>query len=170
MMRNLLALLVFFLASMTGACGYRFAGESKVLGQQWSNTTIQMEGPGTDSNPVLAQQIKDRLRTLLTLSGSATDAPKHVLHLHLEPTHRTSILETSSGRSDQFELTIRVRPSLNEGSNRRNFPILTGLARYYEPKAGATTDAVRVKAEKEAVDQLIESLAAMLATYSPSLN
>lgn len=165
-MRRYFALLsLTFFALLLGACGYRFVGDVKQPGLEWANTTITMEGAGTEANPVLAQQIKDRLRTLLAPLGQNNDAPKRSLRIKLDPTHRVSILETSAGRSDQFELTIKVHPVLQEGENTRPLPIMTGLSRYYEPKAGATTDAVRVKAEKEALDQVIDSLATLLATY-----
>ncbi|MBF0421069.1 MAG: hypothetical protein HQL78_13005 [Magnetococcales bacterium] len=162
---RLFILTLLFPTLFLWACGYRFVGDVTQPGQQWANTTITMEGAGTDANPVLAQQIKDRLRTLLSPSGQSSDAPKRSLRIQLDPTYRVSILETSSGRSDQFELTIKVHPVLLEGGTTRRLPTLTGTSRYYEPKAGASTDAVRIKAEKEALDQVIDSLATLLITY-----
>ncbi|MBF8274113.1 MAG: hypothetical protein HW380_3218 [Magnetococcales bacterium] len=130
----LLALLTLFMA----ACGYRFAGDPQQLGRQWANATIRMEGPGTEQNPVLAQKIKDRLRSLMVIPSHTATAPDRTLHIQLEPTQRKRVLEDASGRADQFEMTIEVRLTLEEAGQSRQFPVIIWLAKYYEPKAGAS--------------------------------
>ncbi|HAT49767.1 MAG: hypothetical protein HQL07_16170 [Nitrospirae bacterium] len=148
-----------------GGCGYRFSGDTRPLGTHWSHVAIKMEGPGVDQNPVLAQQLKDRIRSRLAIASDAANAPQSTLRVQMQPTSRQRILEDSSGRSDQFELVIQVHLVLEEGAQLKHFPAIKGAANYYEPKAGASTDAIRVKAEQEALDQVVESLVAFLSTY-----
>lgn len=158
---------LLLLALTLNACGYRFSGDTQQLGQQWANVTIKVEGAGAEDNPVLAQQIKDRLRSLLAIPDHPTTDSKTngTLRIQLEPTNRIRVLEDASGRADQFELTIKIRPVLENSTKTHAFPIITGAAKYYEPKAGASTIAIRAKTEKEALDQVIESLAAILEAY-----
>lgn len=148
-----------------GGCGYRFSGDARPLGKDWSHVAIKMEGPGTDQNPVLAQQLKDRIRSRLAIASDAANAPQGTLRVQLQPTSRQRILEDSAGRSDQFELTIQAHLVLEEGGQLKHFPAIRGAANYYEPKAGASTDAIRVKAEQEALDQVVASLVALLSAY-----
>ncbi|MBF0132717.1 MAG: hypothetical protein HQL75_09050 [Magnetococcales bacterium] len=158
-------ILYLLLVLALGGCGYRFSGDARPLGKDWSHVAIKMEGPGADQNPVLAQQLKDRLRSRLAIASDAADAPQGTLRVQLQPTNRQRILEDSAGRSDQFELTIQAHLIFEKGTQVNHFPDLKGTAKYYEPKAGASTDAIRVKAEQEALEQVVASLVALLSTY-----
>ncbi|MBF0109220.1 MAG: hypothetical protein HQL76_08600 [Magnetococcales bacterium] len=156
----------FYMAALlvVSGCGYRFSGDEVALGQRWADVTLRVEGPGVEENPVLAQNLKDRVRARLAIPAHSAKPSRATLRLQLDPTSRQRILEDASGRADQFEMTIRVRPLLEEPSGTRSLPVVVGSARFYEPKAGATTDAVRIRAEKEALEQVVDSLGALLST------
>ncbi|MBF0144930.1 MAG: hypothetical protein HQL84_00245 [Magnetococcales bacterium] len=160
-----IALLIPWFLLTLGGCGYRFSGDPSVVSStRWDGVVVKMEGAGVEANPVLAQQLKDRLRILLSIPAYVTQPARATLRLQLEPTSRKRILEDSSGRADQFEMMIKVHPVLEEGTRSRQFPVITGMAKFYEPRAGAATDAVRIKAEQEALDQVVASLGALLAS------
>ena len=157
---------LFVLVWMLTACGYRFPTSTVQVDTPLKNSLLQITGEGTLNNPQLTFVLRDRLQTRLGLltqsSGASTEGKSTVLNIVLEPMIHTLVAEDSTGRSDQYRVTVRARPVVEGGKDRPSYPIVVGAASYYEPYISTSVPATRKRAEAEAMERLADTLVAIL--------
>ncbi|MBF0191040.1 MAG: hypothetical protein HQL99_07800 [Magnetococcales bacterium] len=155
---------------LLSGCGYRFPAE-RMNNQEhgrWEQTVLTVEGVhnGVRADAVLTRMLDEILVTRMgpfATARSATDPRR--LRVRLDAVNRDLILEDSSGRANQYRVTITARPELEvDGKPRKpGYPLVKGVATYYEPSSGTASRAARMRAETEAMHQLADSLVALLA-------
>ncbi len=158
------------LASVITGCGYRFPAERSTTSEhgRWTQTVLTVEGvkTGLRSDAVLTRILNQNLTTRMgpfAPSHSSKD-PKR-LKVRLDAVNRDLILEDSTGRANQYRVTITAQPTLeiNGKAQTPNYPTVKGVATYYEPTSGTASRAARIRAETEAMNQLADALVAILA-------
>ena len=179
-LNNVLWAVVILLMVGVTACGYRFPGDRSVTAAAWKNTVLRVEGEGARQDPRLAFILGERLNSRLGIpaaraedqganQGGTPDNTKSktqgsdVLRIMLDAPRRDLISEDQGGRADQYRVVIQARPVVAGRENAPRFPAIKGTAFYYEPRAGASIQTIRMRAESEALDQLTDGLAAVLA-------
>lgn len=166
---QLLFLLVIFFQVTTG-CGYRFPADRLTTAEhgRWNATVLTVEGvkTGLRSDAVLTRILNENLTVRMGpfAPGRSIDDPRR-LRVRLEAVTRDLILEDSSGRANQYRVTITAQPILElEGKVQvPGYPFVKGVATYYEPSSGTASRAARIRAETEAMNQLADALVAVLA-------
>ncbi|MBF0213726.1 MAG: hypothetical protein HQM00_09215 [Magnetococcales bacterium] len=156
------------LLSLAG-CGYRFPAERVAVHQgHWNKTVLTVEGVpgGVRGDAVLTRMLDEILVTRMGPFAPARSAedPRR-LRVQMEAVNRDLILEDSAGRANQYRVTITARPVLELSGKAQEpaYPLVKGMATYYEPSSGTASRASRLRAETEAMDQLADALIALLA-------
>ncbi|MBF0127678.1 MAG: hypothetical protein HQM02_10765 [Magnetococcales bacterium] len=155
---------------LVGGCGYRFPAERTISSEhgRWTQTVLTVEGvkSGLRSDAVLTRILDEILVTRMGPFAPArsADDPRR-LRVTLDEVKRDLILEDNSGRANQYRVTITAQPVLElEGKPRvPGYAMVKGMATYYEPASGTASRAARIRAETEAMNQLADSLVAVLA-------
>ena len=163
--RRTLLLALALLAWLPTGCGYQFPGSAIQSDDRWKNSTLHVTGPGAEAQPQLAFLLRDHLQTRLGLHGPASGQEKGVvLKIVLEPVERTLITEDRSGRANRYRLTIHARPIVEGDKNAPTFPRIQGVSTYYEPYISTSVQATQKRAETEAMEQLADTLVALLSS------
>ncbi|MBF0294159.1 MAG: hypothetical protein HQL96_03140 [Magnetococcales bacterium] len=169
-------------------CGYRFPGErgAETSSGRWAQTVLTVEGVKPKSqhrkdseslalfqeaglqrqDAVLTRILDNILTTRMGPFAQATSAKEaRRLRVQLDAVTRDLILEDRSGRANQYRITITARPILEENGKtiEPGYPLVKGVATYYEPASGTASQAARLRAQTEAMNQLADSLVALLA-------
>lgn len=163
--RSIRLLALVLLAWLPAACGYHFPGSQVQTNAQWKNSTLQIIGQGAEQNPQLAYLLRDRLQTRLGLHGPApgqTDGV--VLKIILQPMQRTLVTEDRTGRANLFRLTLQAKPVAEGSTGLPTYPTVHGTSTYYEPFVSTSVQATQQRAEKETMEQLADTLVALLNT------
>lgn len=160
---RLLALLL--LASLLTACGYAFPGSQTQVHDRWKNGRVQVLGQGAEQNPPLAFVLRDRLQARLGLQGGG-DGQKEglLLKILLQPMQRTLVTEDHAGRANLFRITLQAKPVVEGNTELPSYPTVQGTATYYEPFVSTSVQATQTRAEREAMEQLANTLVAVLNT------
>ncbi|MBF0624419.1 MAG: hypothetical protein HQL82_06385 [Magnetococcales bacterium] len=165
------------LAGLLAACGYHFPGDLPERGfsPELRHARIRVEGPGRQSDPLMARVLRQRLEQRLrgadeeasamaaTTSASPTDKVRLVIVM--EPPLRELHLEDRRGQADQYRITIRAQPRLviDGQASTTTFPWVEGKTTYSELRAVTASRATREQAVTDALNQLADALAAVLA-------
>ncbi|MBF0273205.1 MAG: hypothetical protein HQL98_14235 [Magnetococcales bacterium] len=156
---------------LVSGCGYRFPADRMSDNQEhgrWGKTVLTVEGvqKGVRADAVLTRLLDEILVTRMGpfATGRSVTDPRR-LRVRLNAITRDLILEDSSGRANQYRVTITARPELEvDGKPQKpGYPLVKGMATYYEPSSGTASRAARMRAETEAMNQLADSLVAVLA-------
>ncbi|MBF0359060.1 MAG: hypothetical protein HQL70_10675 [Magnetococcales bacterium] len=157
--------LLILAVAVVASCGYHFPGDPGERSAVWQGTTLKIEGAGKKKHPVLAQILKGKLAEKLGISGKNTSNDSTVtLHIDLGIPARSLLLEDSSGRADQYQITITAKPTITGSDKPKNYPTVSGRTTYYELIGSATTKTARKSAETEALGNLADNLAAVLSS------
>ncbi|MBF0180492.1 MAG: hypothetical protein HQM03_10765 [Magnetococcales bacterium] len=168
-------------------CGYRFPGERgpEAGSGRWAQTALTVEGVKSTphrkdtealtrfqeaglqrQDAVLTRILDNILTTRMGPFAPATSSQEaRRLRVQLDAVTRDLILEDRSGRANQYRITITARPILEENGKavEPGYPLVKGVATYYEPASGTASQAARLRAQTEAMNQLADSLVALLA-------
>ncbi len=156
------SLFLILLAGLPAGCGYHFPG-ALFSQESWENTILKVTGQGATDDPRLAHILREKLIQRLGFSRKSTASPQQAtLFIRLSPTKRSLLLEDRSGRADQYRVIIEAQPQVAGRKEAPKYPLVKGIASYYEPRSGASIQATRNRAENEALDELIDSLSAVL--------
>ncbi|MBF0126015.1 MAG: hypothetical protein HQM02_02285 [Magnetococcales bacterium] len=157
-------------AWMIGGCGYRFPADRNANDQhgRWAQTHLTVEGVKTTlrSDAVLTRILDNILTTRMgPFASSPALKEARRLRVRLDTVNRDLILEDSSGRANQYRMTITAQPMLEMDGKvtEPGYPSVKGVATYYEPASGTASQAARIRAETEAMNQLADALVAVLA-------
>ncbi|MBF0182910.1 MAG: hypothetical protein HQM06_00770 [Magnetococcales bacterium] len=162
---SLLLLVLFLLAG----CGYRFPGADAQPDGRWRNSTLQISGKGAEQNPQLVYFLRERLQTHLGLQGAAAGQEKvSTIKLSLGLVERALVTEDQAGRANLVRISISARLNIEGVADAPAFPsVVTGTTTYYEPFISTAVQATRKRAETEAVEQLADTLIALLSSSWP---
>ena len=168
--RPALGLGSLLLAGLLAACGYRFPGDLAETDGRWKNATVQIAGKGAEARPQLAYFLRDRLQARLGLNGPTAGQEKAVvLKIILEPVRRALITEDSTGRANLYGVTVSARLVVEGEKGLPTYPTVRGAATYYEPTISTSVQATQKRAETEAMEQLADTLVALLSSsFQPS--
>ncbi len=156
--------MVLLLTLLPAGCGYHFPGSRQATRQTWEGTILKVNGRGAVEDPRLAHILREKLIQRLGLSRQTTANPgQTTLHIGLSSIQRSLLLEDRTGRADQYRVTIEAQPHLTGRKAPTKYPLVKGIASYYEPRSGASIQATRNRAENEALNELVDSLSAVLA-------
>ena len=166
--RRALLLALLLLAWLPAACGYHFPGSRTQTDGRWQNSTVQIIGSGATQDPPLAFVLQERLRARLGFNGpSGSQEQSTRLKIILEPPQRALITEDRAGRGNLFQITIRAQPVAEEGAGLPRYPNVRGTATYYEPYISTSVQATQQRAKTEAMEQLADTLVALLSAPFP---
>ncbi|MEO5333695.1 MAG: LPS assembly lipoprotein LptE [Magnetococcus sp. YQC-5] len=168
------AVLLLWSCSVMG-CGYRFPAERNAITRDhWSQTYLTVEGGQSilRSDGILTRVLDELLTT--RLGPFATTPPskdQRHLRVRLDAVDYALILEDKSGRANQYRVTVTAQPTLEVDGKplTPGYPSVKGATTYYEPSSGTASQAARSRAATEAMNQLADNLAALLAgDFTPS--
>ncbi|MEO5352989.1 MAG: LPS assembly lipoprotein LptE [Magnetococcus sp. XQGC-1] len=163
--RRILLLAIALLSGLPAGCGYQFSGSALQSDARWNNSTLQIIGPGAEAQPQLAYLLRDHLQARLGLQGAATGQEKgKLLKIVLERVERVLITEDRAGRANRYRVTIHAKPIVEGETGAPTFPRLQGTSTYYEPYISTSVQATQKRAETEAMEQLADTLVALLSS------
>ncbi|MEO5339220.1 MAG: LPS assembly lipoprotein LptE [Magnetococcus sp. MYC-9] len=163
--RRFLMSLFVALAWLPAACGYHFPGSTPQTESRWQNATLHIVGKGAEQKPQLTFMLRDRLQARLGFNGAVGGtSPGLVVKLFLDPMERSLITEDRAGRANLFRMTLRARPVAEGEKGLPAYPVVHGTASYYEPYISTSVQATQQRAETEAMEQLADTLVAVLST------
>ncbi|MBF0463002.1 MAG: hypothetical protein HQL87_16655 [Magnetococcales bacterium] len=163
--RRLLVLILVLLAWLPAACGYRFPGDMAETDGRWQHATVQITGKGATDKPQLAFALRDRLQARLGFNGPVGGQEKRVvLKIILEPVQRSLLTVDSAGLANLFQITIHAKPMVEGDKSLPTYPAVHGTATYYEPVISTSVQATQRRAETEAMEQLTDTLIALLSS------
>ncbi|MBF0124029.1 MAG: hypothetical protein HQL60_01680 [Magnetococcales bacterium] len=158
-------------------CGYHFPGDKPVLlridatkpGVALHRATIQIDGDGAEERPLLARVLRERLTEKLAVaSGSQADDGEGgdvTIRLVLKRVERTVQVEEKQRSTNQYRVVIRAVPAILVGGKAvagSPWSEVRGWATYYAMPAATSNQASQQQAEIEAMNQLVDSLTALL--------
>ncbi|MBF0310607.1 MAG: hypothetical protein HQL56_13865 [Magnetococcales bacterium] len=152
--------LLFTALPLVSGCGYRFPGEGGTAATGGGTySSIRVTGEGAKLHPALAHRLQ---RELIRRLGGSLDEGR-ILRVEMEPVNRAGRLENSSGKIRQYQISVRAKP-FQEKAEPGKWPSMEGRATCYEMDTIQASLSARQQAEQDAVDQLADSLAALLAS------
>jgi outer membrane lipopolysaccharide assembly protein LptE/RlpB len=159
-------LLILVTTFIAGCGGYHFPGDPVERSAIWKGTSLKIDGEGQKKHPILAQILKGKLANRLGISAKniETSDDGRILHIDLGLPERTLVLEDQSGRADQYQITIQAKPTITGDENNISYPTVRGRTTYYELRASATTQTARNSAQTEALNNLADTLVAVLSS------
>ncbi|MEO5363652.1 MAG: LPS assembly lipoprotein LptE [Magnetococcus sp. DMHC-8] len=154
---------IALLACLSAACGYHFPGDQTRTDERWKNATLQIVGKGADDKPQLAFFLRDRLQARLGLQGPGDGQPPgKTLKITLTPVRRALLTEDRSGRANLYQVAIQAHLTVAGEPGLPTYPVVQGAATYYEPYISTSVQATQRRAETEAMEQLADTLVALL--------
>lgn len=146
-------------------CGYHFPGSQVSLTKEWQNSVVQVTGDGVKANPQWGYMLRDKIESRLGISGGGAgqgDEQVTTLNIILEPQEHTLVVEDRYGRGDQYRVFFRAKPVIEGVKGAPTYAMVESSATYYEPSVSTYVHATRRRAESEALQQLADSLVAIL--------
>ncbi|MBF0429381.1 MAG: hypothetical protein HQL94_10695 [Magnetococcales bacterium] len=151
-------------------CGYRFPADRATTEEhgRWTQTLLTVEGTKSilRSDAVLPRILDDMLTTRMgPFAPMQSGQESRRLRVRMDAVTHELILEDSSGRANQYRVTITAQPILEVDGKPKEpgYPQVKGVTTYYEPGSGTASRAARSRAETEAMTQLADALVAVLA-------
>lgn len=163
--RRTLLLTLALLACWPAGCGYQLAGSPTQADNRWHKSTLHVTGAGAEAHPQLAFLLRDHLQARLGFNGPTGGQEKTtVLKIVLERVERSLVTEDRTGRANRFRLTIRAKPIVEGDKSAPRYPHVQGVSTYYEPYISTSVQATQKRAETEAMEQLADTLVALLSS------